>query len=45
MARASQTTKTKGRTRIKIKSGATKTKVKGGRKGNPNRCPTCGRFI
>lgn len=45
MARASQTTKVRGRTKIKTTKGATKTKTKGGKRGNPNRCPACGRFI
>ena len=38
MAKVRQTVKvTKTKTRTKAK--------KGGKRGNPNRCPTCGRFI
>lgn len=47
MARAKQTVKTT-RTRIKTNKNASKTKVAksgNGKRGNPNRCPTCGRFI
>ena len=45
MAKAVQ--KVTGKTRFKIKTSnaASKTRVKGGKKGNPNRCPACGRFI
>lgn len=35
----------KGKTHIKTSKNATKTRTKSGKKGNPNRCPTCGRFI
>ena len=43
MATVKQTvTITKGRTRIKTSANATKTKSS--KRGNPNRCPTCGRF-
>ena len=45
MAKASQTIVIKGSTHIKTSKNATKTRVKGGKKGNPNRCPTCGRFM
>lgn len=35
---------TKGKTRIKTPTkGSTKTKST--KRGNPNRCPTCGRFM
>ncbi len=43
MAKVKQTityTKTKTRTRTKTKKASN-----GKKKGNPNRCPTCGRFI
>lgn len=41
---ARQTVKvTKGRTRIKTSKGATKTKSN--KRGNPRRCPSCGRFM
>lgn len=41
---AKATVKTVSKSRIKV--GTTKgTKTKGGKKGNPNRCPTCGRFV
>lgn len=43
MAKASQVVRIKGTTHIKTSKSATKTRVKG--KGNPNRCPTCGRYI
>lgn len=42
MAKVKQTiTITKTKTRTKAK----KTASNGKKKGNPNRCPTCGRFI
>ena len=47
MARANQSTRTT-KTRIKTSKTSTKTKVaksENKKKGNPNRCPTCGRFI
>ncbi|MBO7695454.1 MAG: hypothetical protein J6T10_22745 [Methanobrevibacter sp.] len=49
MSYAKQNVKiTKGKTFIKTSGGSTKTKVlknSNGKRGNPNRCPTCGRFI
>lgn len=47
MARAKQTIK-RTTTKIKTNKTATKTKVAKSdnkKKGNPNRCPACGRFI
>lgn len=42
MAKARVTTISKAR----VKVGSNKTSTKGTKKkGNPNRCPTCGRFI
>lgn len=42
MAKARVTTVSKAR----IKVGSTKSKTKSnGKRGNPNRCPTCGRFV
>lgn len=45
MAKASQVVRIKGTTHIKTSKSATKTRTKGKGKGNPNRCPTCGRYI
>lgn len=45
--KAKQTISTKSKTKIKTNKRATKTKVKksSNKRGNPNRCPVCGRFI
>lgn len=41
---AKQTIKVKGKTHIKTSKNSSKTRTKSG-KGNPNRCPACGRFM
>lgn len=42
MAKARVTTVSKARIKVGSNKG---TKTKGGKRGNPNRCPTCGRFV
>lgn len=43
MAKAKSVTIT--RNKVRTMASVKGTKTKGGKRGNPNRCPTCGRFV
>jgi len=45
MAKAVQKVVGKTHFRIKTNNTASKTRAKGGKGGNSNRCPACGRYI